>query len=316
MRAAASEDRDRRGPAEAGPLARGGAPYPLVVHSHGFMAFRTSEAYLAEHLASHGYVVAAADYPLSSMAAPGGPTVADVASQPGDVRFVIDQLLALSAQPGGPLGGAIDPARVGASGLSLGGLTTLLATFHGRLRDPRIRAALPMAPAACMLTARFFASAAVPLLVMHGDSDLLLPIEQHGARAFERAQDPRYLALLRRGSHTGFAGFASFFDQQKHFARPGCAATQGKTAGGFSGLGGEEGGVSAVPPSCPPPCQATPEDPPLPAARHHDLVRAAALAFFQAHLRADGAGDEGAAARAALVERLPMESPELTVRTR
>src|SRR5262245_34754190 len=65
-----------------------GAPYPLVVHSHGFLDGRTGEAYLAQHLASRGYVVAAPDYPLSNGGAPGGPTFADVANQPGDWSFV------------------------------------------------------------------------------------------------------------------------------------------------------------------------------------------------------------------------------------
>jgi predicted dienelactone hydrolase len=38
-----------------------GAPYPLIVHSHGLSDLRTGEEYLAEHLASWGYVVASAD---------------------------------------------------------------------------------------------------------------------------------------------------------------------------------------------------------------------------------------------------------------
>jgi predicted dienelactone hydrolase len=78
-------------------------PLPLVVWSHGYASSRTAQAALGEHLASHGYVVAAPDFPLSTFTAPGGPTVADVASQPGDVRAVIDHLLGLRA---GPLAGA------------------------------------------------------------------------------------------------------------------------------------------------------------------------------------------------------------------
>ena len=66
---------------------------PLVVYSHGFLSQRREGAYLAEHLASHGYLVASVDFPLSNGDAPGGPTVHDVAHQPGDVSFLIDALL-------------------------------------------------------------------------------------------------------------------------------------------------------------------------------------------------------------------------------
>ena len=34
-----------------------GAPYPLVVWSHGAYLYRQTNAYLAEHLASQGFVV-------------------------------------------------------------------------------------------------------------------------------------------------------------------------------------------------------------------------------------------------------------------
>ncbi len=42
--------------------------YPLVVLSHGYTGYRTLMYYLGEHLASHGYVVAAIDHPHSTNA--------------------------------------------------------------------------------------------------------------------------------------------------------------------------------------------------------------------------------------------------------
>ncbi|GAA0674799.1 serine aminopeptidase domain-containing protein [Rheinheimera tangshanensis] len=45
-----------------------GQNYPLVVLSHGYVGYRTLMFYLAEHLASHGYVVAAIDHPQSTNA--------------------------------------------------------------------------------------------------------------------------------------------------------------------------------------------------------------------------------------------------------
>ncbi|MEN8162249.1 MAG: hypothetical protein ABFS41_19415, partial [Myxococcota bacterium] len=64
-------------------------PHPLLVYSHGFMSTRSENAPLAELMASHGYVVASVDYPLTNGQAPGGPNVDDAVNQPGDVSFVI-----------------------------------------------------------------------------------------------------------------------------------------------------------------------------------------------------------------------------------
>ncbi len=71
------------------------APHPLVVYSHGFMSTKEEGSYLAEHLASHGYVVVSADYPLTNFGTPGGPKVSDASNQPADVSFLIDRVLAL-----------------------------------------------------------------------------------------------------------------------------------------------------------------------------------------------------------------------------
>ena len=73
---------------------------PLLVFSHGFTSLRHSGRYLAEHLAGHGFVVVAVDYPLTSMRAPGGPMLEDVVNQPGDIRFLIDTLLGYSGAAG------------------------------------------------------------------------------------------------------------------------------------------------------------------------------------------------------------------------
>ena len=39
--------------------------HPLIIYSHGFASNRNGGSYIAENLASHGYVVVAADYPLT-----------------------------------------------------------------------------------------------------------------------------------------------------------------------------------------------------------------------------------------------------------
>src|SRR5207249_4079999 len=133
---------------------------------------RGGELYYTAHLASRGFVVASIDFPLTRGGAPGGPELADFHNQPGDVRFVIDQLLRLSRRRGEWLAGGVDRKRLGVTGLSLGGGTTLLVTYHRRLRHRRIRAALPVAPTGCFFGERFYRSTAGPTL-------LVLPRDQH-----------------------------------------------------------------------------------------------------------------------------------------
>jgi len=260
------------------PVNVAGAPYPVVVHSHGFLDNRNGEAYLAQHLASRGFVVAAPDYPLSNGAAPGGATVADVSNQPGDWSFVLDGVLAR-------FGSAADPDRVGASGLSLGGLTTLLVTFHRDLRDTRVKAALPIAPASCFFTGRFFKTTAPPMLVLQGDSDQLVPIRENGRRAYRHAPQPKLEVELRNGSHTGFAGVAVTFDQSQHFDGVGCAALAGRDLT-IALPGGTDAGISAT--DCLMPCrEPIPAGPSMGATRQHDLTRVTAAAFFEGYLRDD-----------------------------
>jgi predicted dienelactone hydrolase len=288
-------------------LARGG-PFPLVVHSHGFHDDRGGETYLGEHLATHGYVVAAPSFPLSRGMAPGdGPTISDTPNQPLDVRFVIDQLIHASSSGTAPIGGAIDRRRIGASGLSLGALTTLLVTFQKSKRDPRIQAALSLAAPSCMLTPEFFATAHVPLLFVHGDADLVVPVHENSIRAFGDAQHPRELILLSRGSHTAFTGLATTFDPHKNYDRLGCQFVEGINVQSFDGLGAPGDGINSDASVCPPPCQAPPVDPPLGADRQQELTKIIALAFFDSTLKGDGAAGRF------LQTRVAAENPELSL---
>ena len=184
------------------------APYPLVVYSHGFTSTYEGGAYMARHLASLGYVVVAVNYPLTNFAAPGGPNVLDVVNQPGDVSFLIDTLLADSATSGHALEGMVDASRIGLTGISLGGMTTTLASFHPELRDERIGAALSIAGPTSMFTERFFTHADVPFLMLAGDIDALVPYRSNAAPVPDIVAKSE-LVTIAGGSHTGFAGPAA-----------------------------------------------------------------------------------------------------------
>lgn len=184
-----------------------GGLYPLVVHSHGFTSSHRNGAYLARHLASHGYAVVAVDYPLTHMRAPGGPNVRDVVNQPADVSFVLDQLLAHSAEPGHVLAGKFDAERIAVMGISLGGLTSTLLGFHPEWRDERVRAVVSIGGPTAFFSERFFEQQQreLPFLMLAGDRDAIVPWPQNAAPVPDKVEGGQ-LVTLRDGSHTGFAG--------------------------------------------------------------------------------------------------------------
>ena len=213
------------------PLATQACPAPLVIYSHGFMSLRGNGAYLAEYLASHGYIVAAANFPLTHLGTTGGPQFIDVLNQPGDVSFIIDSLLAWSNNPENRFAGCIDPQRIGAAGLSLGGMTTTLLAFHPQYRDARIRAAISIAGPVGIFGKRFFTAPAPPFMMIAGDIDAMVDYPENAALLGNRVPDAT-LVTLRGGSHTGFAGMAAqLFRWVDNPDSIGCWAIRGKIDG-------------------------------------------------------------------------------------
>jgi predicted dienelactone hydrolase len=272
--------------------------HPLVIYSHGFMSTRTGGAYLAEHLASHGYVVLSADFPATNFNAPGGPNVADAARQPADVSFLIDSILALDGDKK-PFQGDVDPERIGVMGLSLGGLTTTLATFHPELRDPRIRAAVSIAGPGSLFTESFFRTADVPFLMVAGTGDAMVDYESN-ALVIPRRAPTGALVSIENGSHTGFADIADplfrFADHPDSF---GCGAlmeniepVRGQNP--FPGLGGAENGI-VLDEDAPLPCTGAPLSNALHPGRQHMITLLAVSDFFQSVFGDDGATREAAA---------------------
>jgi predicted dienelactone hydrolase len=291
------------------PIDPSGTPYPLIVYGHALSDHRRGEAYLCEHLASHGFVVAAVDFPLGKIGAPGGPTPFDIVNQPGDLSVVLDRLLAGE----GGFADALDRRRIGASGLSLGAATVLLLTYNRELRDPRIRAVLPLAPPfSCVFTRAFYRDVRVPLLVMQGDADGLVSLAENSARVFARARGPRWLVALHGGTHLGFTGFASTFAPEE-IDQFGCSVLLG-TIGRDAPLpafpGGRRAGISDDPAACSQPCLTSPAGPFLDPTRQHELTNGVAAAFFAAALERD------AAARCWLGRGLASENPDITASSR
>ncbi len=293
-------------PVRNAPLAAGG-PFPLVVNSPGYGDSRLGEGYLGKLLATRGYVVASLDFPVTGASAGTQQSLTDVQNQPGDVSFVIDNLLALSGTAGSWLEGGVNRHRIGVSGLSLGGLTTLLVTYHPTLRDRRVRASLALAPVSCFFGPAFYATARRPLLLMQGDQDLLVPLATNSARAFALSRSARWLVTLLDGTHTAFSGFVNL-PSDTSYDEIGCAAVADIAMRGdpTEGLGGAAAGIEAG--TCALPClDPEPSNVPMQAARQHDLTKAVGAAFFDATLGRSGP------ARCFLRESLGTENADLTV---
>lgn len=105
-------------------------PYPLVVVIHGLSGLGAMFGPVGRHFASHGFVVAAADYdtgPLDEgVSWRDGNAVGLLYNRPTNVVRVIGYVDTLSAQ-GGKLAGVIDTSRIGVWGLSTGGTTAFQA---------------------------------------------------------------------------------------------------------------------------------------------------------------------------------------------
>ncbi len=182
-----------------------GSDLPLVVYSHGFSSSKDEASFLGAHLASHGYIVIAPTFPLTNLQTPGGPDMADIVNQPGDVSFLIDQMLAKSSLASDKFFGTVDGDRVAVAGTSLGGMTSSLVTYHRSLHDPRIKAAVTLAGPGSMFDTSFYDHRAVPLLALHGDIDAIVDYDHNALRTVERAAPYATLVTIENGSHTAFA---------------------------------------------------------------------------------------------------------------
>lgn len=174
----------------------GEGPFPLIVFAHGHSRLGTEYVELATTWAEQGYVVALPTFPLSS-----GPeatpddlvSYTDVLNQPGDLSFVIDELLARDDT-------RIDPESVGVVGHSLGALTTLGLRNYDCCTDPRVDAVVAVAGMQLPFAGEQITAGAAPLLLVHSAADPTVPVAGSDA-VFADAPPPMAFLRFEDGGH-------------------------------------------------------------------------------------------------------------------
>lgn len=119
---------------------------PVIVFSHGRGSVKTDLRYLAEHLASHGYIVAALEHPGSNKTSFKAVnqnkkqlvTPQEFLDRPRDVSFILDELEKLNQTGNSPLQGKLATNNVMIIGHSFGG-GTALALAGGELQIENLK---------------------------------------------------------------------------------------------------------------------------------------------------------------------------------
>lgn len=157
--------------------------FPLIVFFHGALCSGDGYAALADHWASHGYVVILPSHPDSGRSGSADPDQRNkiFREQVADMSSVLDSLDAIETRVE-PLRHAIDATRVAAAGHSMGALIATivsgLARFdsdggHLSLRDDRFDVAVLLSgPGPLPLTPEdAWESVTLPILVTTGSRD-------------------------------------------------------------------------------------------------------------------------------------------------
>lgn len=216
------------------PPDRSGAPYELVLISHGYPGNRYLLSHLGENLASKGYVVASIDHTDStyrSLAA----FASTLVNRSLDQLFVLDELERLSLDDAHFLAGMVDADRVGLIGYSMGGYGAVItagtgvtqeavdrgapqgtlgihlagSNAHRSRFDDRIKAVVAFAPWGMELgfwNAEGLAAMRIPTLFVAGSVDDVSGYEKGVRAIFEQAVGiERFLLTFENANHNAAA---------------------------------------------------------------------------------------------------------------
>lgn len=201
--------------------------FPFVVYSHGSGGQRWIHSNYTEFLASHGYIVAAADHTGNTLLERFSGADLDLEllafQRPNDVSSVIDAFYPPDGTTpvANAIGGLLTDDVI-VTGHSFGGFTSYamvsgVETANGAFEpDSRVTAIITLAPATGpqLLTDELLTSIDVPHLVMAGDSDDTTPIAPNVDRPWELVPGrPSYRVELVAGEHETFTDLCNYNEQ-------------------------------------------------------------------------------------------------------
>jgi dienelactone hydrolase len=171
-------------------------PYPIVAFGHGFLMQTGYYTSLFRHLATHGFVVIAPQFP--------DVVAGELAA---DLLYCIQHLRELNSSQGSKFFGLLDTGSVGLSGHSMGGGASLLAAAQ----DPRVLVVAPLAAAEVTSSViGIMPQIRGTVYLIAASADAITPPASNQIPMYNNANSPKALVTIREGNHIRFIDVASF----------------------------------------------------------------------------------------------------------
>lgn len=172
---------------------------PLIVVAHGRDGDPSALAPLLDAWARAGYVVAAPKLPTTPKDERGNSVREESAEQARDLSFVVTELLHRDASSASSaIHGLINPTKIGAAGMSLGGLAIYGLISNTCCRDRRIDAAILMAAVRRQFPGEQYEPNHAPVFLVQGDAD---PGYHNSVEGYPELTPPKWFLTLHGSGH-------------------------------------------------------------------------------------------------------------------